>query len=256
MSWECQEDNGIRYYRSRQLARFPWLWQAFSTRGPVAGETGKGEETEGTAGVKEQATAAGFFNLFGLTPDRVQMVKQVHGDRVLVVDEPRPGEELPPADAMITNRPGVGLVTIHADCVPVVLVDPVRRVIGAVHAGWKGTLAGIVPKTVARMAAEYGSRPADCWAAIGPAIGACCYRVSPERIKLFQEKWPWLDLAVASRETVLDLVGINQQLLEKIGVAPGRIDRAGLCTSCQAADFYSFRRDQTTKRMLSLIMMK
>lgn len=254
MPWECREDNGIRYYRSRLLAAFPWLRQAFSTRSPLSGGAETEEKAEKTAGVNGCAELAGFFNLFGLTPDRVQMVKQVHGDGVLVVDEPR--KELVEADAMITNRPGVGLATIHADCVPVVLVDPVRRVIGAVHAGWKGTLAGIVPKTMARMAAEYGSRPADCWAAIGPAIGPCCYRVSRERIALFQEKWPHLDWTGANEKGVLDLAAINQQLLENLGVAPGRIDQAGLCTSCQAGDFYSFRRERTARRMLSLIVMK
>lgn len=254
MPWERREDNGICYYRSRLLAAFSWLGQAFSTRGPARESTGVGAEK--ATGIKDRTETAGFFRLFGLTPDRVQMVKQVHGDGVLVVEEPRSGEELPVADAMITNRLGVGLATIHADCVPVVLVDPVRRVIGAVHAGWKGTLAGIVPKTLARMEAEYGSRPADCWAAIGPAIGACCYRVSPERIKLFQEKWPQLDLAGAYQEAVLDLAAINRQFLEDLGVAPGHIDQAGLCTSCQSADFYSFRREQTTGRMLSLIVMK
>ncbi|HBT16869.1 MAG TPA: hypothetical protein DEB05_07950, partial [Firmicutes bacterium] len=68
--------------------------------------------------------------------------------------------------------------TVHADCVPALVVDPVHRAIAAVHAGWKGTLAGIVQKTVRQMGKRYGSEPVDCWAAIGPAIGDCCYRVS------------------------------------------------------------------------------
>ncbi len=254
MPWERREDNGICYYRSCLLASFSWLRQAFSTRVPAPGTTGV--DAERTVGIKDQTGLADYFALFGLTFDRVQMVKQVHGDGVLVVDEPQSGKELPAADGMITNRSGVGLVTVHADCVPVVLVDPVRRVIGAVHAGWKGTLAGIVPKTIARMEEEYGSRAVDCWAAIGPAIGGCCYRVSPERINLFREKWPLLDLTKASKESILDLAAINRRFLEDLGVKPGHIDQAGLCTACQGADFYSFRRGQATGRMLSLIVMK
>ncbi|HHT49330.1 MAG TPA: peptidoglycan editing factor PgeF [Firmicutes bacterium] len=247
MPWEQREVNGVRYYRSQLLAQFPWLEQGFSTRAPVSPVTKPGVEEE---------YRRRFFALFGLTPDRIQMVRQVHGDRVLVIDRPQPGLELPEADAMITNQPGVGLATIHADCVPVVLVDPVRRVIAAVHAGWKGTLAGIVGQTIKRMEAEYGSKPADCWAAIGPAVGSCCYRVSRERIKLFQEKWPGLDWRAAEKRGVLDLAALNQQCLEKLGVRPARIDPARLCTACRDTDFYSFRREQTARRMLSLIMMK
>ena len=157
---------------------------------------------------------------------------------------------------MITNRPGVGLATIHADCVPVVLVDPVHRVIAAVHAGWKGTLAGIVRKTVARMETEYGSVPEECFAAIGPAIGSCCYRVPPERIALFTEKWPEFDFGPSQQESTLDLALINQKFLENCGYVPEQIDNARLCTACHHTEFYSFRRDQATGRMLSLVVMK
>lgn len=248
MVWQVQESNGIRYCRSQLLAAFPWLRQGFSTRDPapaVGDEAGAAQEYRRR-----------FLALFQLTPEQTQMVKQVHGDTVLTVDELRPGTELPEADAMITNRPGVGLATIHADCVPVVLVDPVRRVIAAVHAGWKGTLAGIVRKTVARMEAEYGCVPEECWAAIGPAIGSCCYRVPPERIALFAAKWPEFDFGVSQQDSTLDLALLNQKFLENCGLRPERIDNARLCTACRPTDFYSFRRERATGRMLSLVVMK
>ncbi|NLW60667.1 MAG: peptidoglycan editing factor PgeF [Firmicutes bacterium] len=248
MAWEIQESNGVRYCRSQLLAAFPWLKQGFSTRCPVP-------ETRAEAEA-EQEYRRRFLALFQLTPDQTQLVKQVHGDTVLIVAEPRPGQELPEADAMITNRPGVGLATVHADCVPVVLVDPVHRVIAAVHAGWKGTLAGLVRKTVARMGAEYGSVPEECYAAIGPAIGSCCYRVPPERIALFTEKWPEFAFAVSRQEATLDLPLINQKFLENCGLRPEHIDNARLCTACHHRDFYSFRREQATGRMLSLVVMK
>lgn len=248
MAWQLRESNGVRYCRSEMLAAFPWLQQGFSTRcsAPAALEEPKAE----------QEYRRRFLEIFQLTSDQTQMVKQVHGDTVLTVEELRLGQELPEADAMITNRPGVGLVTIHADCVPVILVDPVRRVIAAVHAGWKGTLAGIVRKTVARMQAEYGSTPKECYAAIGPAIGSCCYWVPPERIAIFAEKWPEFDFTAAQQDSALDLALINQKFLENCGFLPEQIDNARLCTSCCDNDFYSFRREQATGRMLSLVMMK
>lgn len=248
MAWQVRESNGIRYCRSKMLAAFPWLQQGFSTRCSAPGAR---EE----AGAEEEYRRR-FLAIFQLAPDQTQLAKQVHGDTVLIIDQLQPGKELPEADAMITNRPGVGLATIHADCVPVVLVDPVHRVIAAVHAGWKGTLAGIVRKTVARMGEEYGSVPAECYAAIGPAIGSCCYRVPPERIALFAEKWPEFDFAAFQEESTLDLALINQQFLENCGFRPEQIDNARVCTACHHTDFYSFRRERATGRMLSLIVMK
>lgn len=248
MAWQLVESNGIRYCRSQLLAAFPWLKQGFSTRNQAPGVPADAEA--------EAEYRRRFLGLFGLSPAQTQLVKQVHGDTVLKVEQLRPGKELPEADAMITDRPGIGLATIHADCVPVILVDPVHRVIAAVHAGWKGTLAGIVRKTVARMEAEYGSVPAECYAAIGPAIGSCCYRVPPERVALFAEKWPELDLIVSRQESTLDLALINQKFLENCGLLPAKIDNARLCTACHHTAFYSFRREQATGRMLSLVVMK
>ncbi|NLM36637.1 MAG: peptidoglycan editing factor PgeF [Firmicutes bacterium] len=248
MTWQLVESNGIRYCRSQLLADFPWLQQGFSTRDQAPGGRAAAET--------EQEYRRRFFGLFQLTPEQTQLVKQVHGDTVLKVEELRPGKEWPEADAMITNRPGIGLATVHADCVPVILVDPVHRAIAAVHAGWKGTLAGIIRKTVARLGVEYGSVPAECYAAIGPAIGSCCYRVSPERVALFAEKWPELDLTASRQESTLDLALINQKFLENCGFPPEQIDNARLCTACHHGDFYSFRREQVTGRMLSLVVMK
>ncbi|HNG02204.1 MAG TPA: polyphenol oxidase family protein, partial [Nitrospira sp.] len=106
-------------------------------------------------------------------------VKQVHGTDALVVDRPVEQGELFEGgwDALVTNQPGLMVTVRTADCVPVLLHDPVRQVVAAIHAGWRGAVAGIVPKTVALLASRFGTVPKDVRMAIGPSAGACCYEV-------------------------------------------------------------------------------
>ena len=223
----------------------------FSTRG------GGRPEAEGGAGRLDQAEARRrFFALFQLSPEKVQLVKQVHGADLLTVKHPADRSPMPEADGLLTNLPGVGLATVHADGVPVLIVDPVRRAIAAVHAGWKGTLAQIVPEALQQMRREYGTVPEDCWAALGPAIGACCYRVSADRFKLFAARSPGVGLIEQDGIYALDLVAINHHYLRALGVPDERIDPANLCTACHPEAFYSYRREQTTGRMLSLVAIK
>lgn len=200
-----------------------------------------------------------FFAVFGLTPEKVHGVRQVHGREIFVVREKEavPAEtELPAADGLVTAVPGVAVTTVHADCVPVIIVDPVHRAVAAVHAGWRGTLDGIVFSALATMRMEYQTDPADCWAAIGPAIGKCCYQVPRERVELFYRRWPDLP-GLAPAADRLDLAGINRDLLRKAGLAVENIDLAGICTSCRREEFFSYRRDRgETGRMLSLAFLK
>ena len=258
MAWQLQVINGMRYYHSQLLAGLPWLVHGFSTRWGQRGEVwidfnlgyGLGESAEVTEHRRR------FFALFQLTAGQVHTVKQVHGDEIITVDNINANGELLEADGLMTNLSGVGLATVHADCVPALVVDPVHRAIAAVHAGWKGTLAGIVQKTVRQMGKRYGSEPVDCWAAIGPAIGDCCYRVSRERFRLFQTTWPEVELLTSGEGYSLNLEKINYHHLVNSGLRTENIDCANLCTSCQVESFYSYRREQETGRMLSLVALK
>jgi polyphenol oxidase len=146
-------------------------------------------------------------------------------------------------DALISDHPGSLLAIRTADCVPVLIADPVRRVCAAVHAGWRGTAAGIVAKTVGEMARKFSSRPADLVAAIGPAIGKCCYEVGPEVAGEFG----------FTGRSHLDLPETNRRQLLESGLQPRNVDTADLCTACGADDFHSYRRDKTTGRMVSAI---
>jgi YfiH family protein len=137
-------------------------------------------------------------------------------------------------DALLEDAPGAVVAVKTADCIPILLVDERRHAVAAVHAGWRGTAAGIAPRAVEAMHARFGSAPADLHAAIGPGIGECCYEVGPEVAAEFG----------GQGRAHLDLTAINQRQLLAAGVTAGRIYASNLCTRCGADDFHSFRRDR------------
>ena len=175
-----------------------------------------------------------------LTTD-IATLKQLHSDRIVAVDGPRP-EMFDEGDALVTRTPGVRLVIRTADCVPVLLADPRRRAVAAVHAGWRGTAAGIVGKTVERMMASFGTCPDDVIVAVGPSIGRCCYQVG-EEVLVQLRTWIQQMGQTAQRDCV-DLPQINREQLLAVGVRDGKILLSGLCTRCRVEDFHSFRRDK------------
>jgi YfiH family protein len=209
-----------------------------------------------------------FFGRFGIEQDRVVRVKQVHGARVLLVDAPatrRPGfpfsliDEPVEADATITNLPGLALTVSTADCVPILIHDPVRRAVAAVHAGWRGTAARIAAQALDAMAGAYGTRPADCRAAIGPAIRRCCYQVdrpaqerlaasSPTAARYLENDGPGHWRA--------DLPGLNRAILMDAGVLSEGIQELEMCGACRRDLFFSHRRDEgRTGRMMNFILL-
>ena len=175
---------------------------------------------------------------------------QVHSDVCLYAAEA--AARLGPGDALITDVPGIGLGVRTADCVPILLVDTRRRAVAAIHAGWRGTAEGISRKTVQALRGRFGSNPADLLAAIGPAIGPCCYRVGEEVAILFREWFP--ERADLDRPAHIDLADANRRQLLSAGVPEGRISAAGLCTFCSGTEFHSWRREpHGTSRMLNIV---
>jgi hypothetical protein len=151
----------------------------------------------------------------------------------------------PQADGIITDAHDVPLVMRFADCVPVLLYDPVKRAIGLAHAGWRGTVAGIGPATVQAMVDTYGSRPADIVAGVGPSIGPCCYEVGPEVVAQVRETFGTtrglVEPETEAHGPHLDLWEANRRALEKAGVQ--RIELSGLCTACHTHEFFSHRAE-------------
>lgn len=176
-------------------------------------------------------------------------LKQTHSDVVVTVGA---GEGvLGEGDALITNRPGIFLTVRTADCVPILIVDSRRKAVAAVHAGWRGSANSIAIKTVRRLGEEFDCAPVDLTAAIGPAIGGCCYEVGSDVMGRFE---PWLHAASQPDQPFLDLVEVNRSQLLDAGVPVERIFCAHVCTKCTAEEFHSYRRDRhSAGRMESAI---
>ncbi|MBS1856197.1 MAG: peptidoglycan editing factor PgeF [Acidobacteria bacterium] len=172
-------------------------------------------------------------------------VKQIHSAEC-VAAEGRRGV-LGEGDALVENAPGSVIAVKTADCVPILLVDERRRAVAAVHAGWRGTAARIVEHAVEKMHRTFGTEPGDLHAAIGPAIGACCYEVGPEVREQFG----------GQGRGRLDLTAHNALQLENCGVTRSRIHASNLCTMCGGEEFHSFRRDrEAAGRMYSYVGVK
>jgi polyphenol oxidase len=176
-----------------------------------------------------------------LSQEGMASLKQIHSAVVLVANQPGCAGE---GDALLTNCPGLGLSVRTADCYPILLADTKNRAVAAVHAGWRGAADEIVVKTIAKMRIQFGTSPPDIVAAIGPGIGVCCYQVGAEVAQLF-------GVEGAGR---VDLAAANRCQLTDAGVEEQHIDVLGGCTSCDAARFYSFRREkEQAGRMISYI---
>ena len=180
-------------------------------------------------------------------PGQYLRVKQIHSDIVAIAV---PGRQLPEhADAIVTPESGrwVGIRT--ADCVPMLIADPVQRVVAAVHAGWRGTVAEIASRTVETMTSEFGSKADTLIAAIGPCIAQCCFEVGPEVAQRFEMEFP-----ERADATHMDLAEANRRQLLRAGLQLKRIDMSNLCTTCDSAEFHSYRRDrELSGRMVAAI---
>jgi polyphenol oxidase len=191
----------------------------------------------------------------GIHDGRVVTMKQVHGDHIVEVHDTKM-KETGEADGMITATPGIFLGVLTADCVPVLFLVPTKKVVGAVHAGWRGTLAGIAEKAVRRLVENYRADLRDIEVALGPAIGSCCYEVGPDVLQPMGARWGRL-AEKATRQggekSYIDLRAINRGILEGAGVPSGQIHEVGPCTCC-SNEYFSYRRERAeTGRQMSVI---
>ena len=178
----------------------------------------------------------------GYAPEQLQVTKHVHGTNVWRVGEPQP--DPPEFDGLVTDQVGPVLGAFAADCIPMLFADPVARVIGAAHAGWRGTVHGVAANTVARMV-ELGARPENIRAALGPSIGPECFEVGPEVVDEFRATFgdaPGM-VVQGPRKDHIDLRVAMRTQLERAGLRPEHIDSAPPCTRCEPERFFSYRRD-------------
>jgi YfiH family protein len=297
--WKPQRASGLQILRAPNLARLDWLVHGFSTR---PGGASALETTQRGRKVSEKVLNLGFtdwdqresvianrekfFRAIGAGKMRPVTARQIHSDLACDVSAHTPaGGEPPKADALFTRARGVLLVVQTADCVPILLADTKQLAIAAIHSGWRGTVQRIAQKTLGRMQMEFGTRPTDVIAAVGPAIGQCCYEVGSDVAMEFHAKFanarewfdgsfdalasgendpnwlPWLTMkppghAPPSPTIQLDLIAANRAILAEAGVPTENISVSGLCTASRTDLFFSYRREHTTGRMMAAIAIR
>ncbi len=186
-------------------------------------------------------------------PEGVLMLKQIHSKCVVESSAWREGLQ---GDALVASAAGQGVAVKTADCVPVLIADPVRRVVAAVHAGWRGTVDGIPGEAVGHLVSRHGTDPADLLVALGPSIGECCFEVGPDVAPSFRALFP--ERGDLDGRTRVDLREANVRQLRQAGVLASKIDSSGApCTCCGGAEFHSWRRDRVLGlRMYSAIILR
>jgi len=287
-AWTIRRAHGLEIVESRQMAKLDWRVHGFSTR--PGGESLLGGEpvlnldfTDWDERASVAANRAKFAAAVAAKQMTLVTLRQIHSDVIHVVAAP--AADAPKADALATRTPGLLLGVQTADCVPILLADTRQRAVAAIHAGWRGTLARIAVKALGRMRMEFGTRPRDVVAALGPAIGRCCYEVGPEVTQAFAAQFraaadwfdgpfdqlahgeeplwlPWLTMMPPGHvppppRVQLDLRAANRWQLADAGVPESKIAASNLCTACRTDLLFSYRREGAkTGRMMAVIAVR
>lgn len=261
-----REHDGVRALVCAPLEKDGFA-NAFSTR--LGGVSPMPQDALNLAGFNEDEAENIYEN-------RRRFLKLFHGDWVLtgcwqmhsadirtVRDREDAARDTEHCDALVTNAPRILLGVKTADCVPIIIGDARSGACAAVHAGWRGTLASILPRALEQLATHYGTRAEDVRAAIGPAARACCYEVGSEVIEAFRTRFPRSEhLFEPTREghALIDLQRANREQLLEAGVTPLHIHTAPLCTMCRTDLFFSYRREKSlygrTGRLMSVVGMQ
>ena len=257
---QMQNTNGIKYISSNLLER-TGVVHAFLSRVGGASSTPfdtlnfDGRDTDKKETIAENKLRLG--RAFGITAP-VATVNQVHGNSVFLLD-PSTVDAKAEADAIITSMKGAAVGVLTADCVPILVLDPVQKAVAAIHAGWKGTVRLIAKETVEAMRANFNSDAKDLVAAIGPHIGPCCYSVRTEVADEFRRSFGENPacLKPTGEGASADLGEANVSALLSAGLKRENISFEPVCTSCNNGLFFSYRKENgRTGRQLSFIALR
>ncbi len=254
--FHIQEQNGVYFLTVPAFEETGLVRHAFSTRlgGVSRGRYARMNLSFGN-GDRPEASRENFRRFFaavGSDETRAVLSRQEHTDHIRTVTEADMGKgivrerDYTAVDGMITNLPRLPLVTLYADCVPLLFLDPVKRAVASVHSGWRGTVQQIGRRAVERLGEEYGSSPADILAAILPCIGPCCYEVDEPVYDAFS-KIDCIDTASILTPAgergkyMLNLPEANRQILLAAGIAPEHLTVTDVCTCCNADTLHSHR---------------
>jgi YfiH family protein len=282
--WTERTHRGVTVVQATAFHKLPWLVHGFSTRPGGVSEI-DGEKVLNLGAVEwdkrenVDENRKRFQAAAGVSDLSLVSLHQIHSDVVRIFDA-TPSKQCK-GDALATNREALLLGVRTADCSPVLVVDSKKRVVAAIHAGWRGTLARIVAKTIGQIQMEFGSDPKDLIAAIGPTIGGCCYQVGTEVAADFAAKFSnaseffdelrtgdepnplqWLNMMPPGhqpppKKVLLDLKKANKLQLLEAGVRDQNIFVSDLCTSCDVDRLFSYRKEgPTSGRLLSVIAIR
>ena len=264
--WKPENIDGLTVYRSPLLSQFPGITHAFTTR--VGGKSAKPMDSfnlglhlfEEPWISDARANRSRLCTALSLASERLVVPNQPHSTDVLFTRQPISKKTDLQADGIITDADLLPLLLFFADCVPILIFDPTKKVVSIVHAGWRGTAGSIVRQAVKSMTEHCGCQPTDLVAAIGPAIGACCYPVKNEVVLQLMDSFALSLPAQATSDQILekirqanldqlflvqdqqicpDLKGLNALQLLQAGVA--EVDVSEFCTACNPEMFYSYR---------------
>lgn len=193
----------------------------------------------------------------GFERDTLIHMRQIHSDHVVVVDETMDFATPPECDALITDQPDTPLMVMSADCIPILVYDPLQRVIGAIHAGRAGALSAILPKTIERMAQTYGTRIENVRISMGPSIHGCCYEINPQIAAEVEEKGYKEALREEKEKLFLDVNTVLLKQLHTMGISSPHIEVINECTACCSDTYFSYRADQQyTGRIAGVIVLR
>ena len=262
-----QEHHGVLFYACPEIqaAGFP---HGFSTRiGGVSPAPWDSLNLGGSCGDNPDRVSENFRRFcaaIGASPDCLVKNQQVHGDKIRSVTRADrmafPGEPgTAEADGLMTREAGVCLAAFSADCIPVLLCDPVKRAAAAVHAGWRGTALGIAARGIQRLAEAFGSRPSDILAAIGPGISVCCFETHQDvpdglRAHMGAAADPYIHPIPSTEKYHVDLKGLNRAWLLQAGVPSEHIAVCSACTACDLTSFWSHRRQGPARGSMAALI--
>jgi len=282
--WILKSRNGLKVLQLEAFNKFPWLIHGFSTAPGGVSDLGGRKVlnlsfTEWDTRENILANRKKFQAALGAEKFPLIVLKQIHS--AIIWPFTSNPKEACKGDASLTKTPGLLLGIQTADCVPILLVDPEKRVVAAIHAGWRGTLARVLEKTVGELCAHFQSNPADLFVAIGPSIGPCCYEVGADLVTQFSSQFAdaheyfdeprtgeepnplqWLNMMPPGHQPPpknvhLDLPKANRSQLLAAGVREKNIFSSGLCTACHPDLFFSYRKQGPhSGRMLSATAIK
>lgn len=270
MTTKLKQKDGVYYLIFSLLENLSGVKHGFSTRlGGVSQGYFSTMNLAFTTGDDREAVLENYRRIgraLEIWPEDMVLSYQTHTTNILRVGEKDRGKgvtrerDYRDVDGMITDEPGVALVTFYADCVPLYFVDPVRRAIGLSHSGWRGTVNRMGEKTVQAMAEAFGSRPENILACVGPSICRDCYEVGEDVAQQFAAAFPkaWEnDILTAGREEgkyQLDLWRANETVLLEAGILPSHLAITDVCTCCNPELFFSHRASKGKRGNLAAFL--